>query len=158
MNSIFFKISFCLFLFSCDAGNKRNVGSNFGEFPDPKSSVLIYFSDSNQVELTKCEAVKRSDSLFVKVTDSSSNYQLNVLKVKENLNVQIEQMLSVTDSSYKKPIFTAIESSLKLEKATYDKGDNLKGFMKVKISVLHRWTESYSDTISIAGLVCATVQ
>ncbi|ULQ55845.1 hypothetical protein KJS94_14440 [Flavihumibacter rivuli] len=158
MNHIFLKISFCLFLFSCETSNKKNVRKNYGEFPDPKSSVLIYFSDSNQVELTKCEAVKKSDSLFLKVTDSSSNYQLNILKVKENLSVQFEQLFSITDSSYKKPIFTAIEPSIKLDKASYDKGDNLKGFMKVKISVLHRWTETYSDTISIAGHVYAAAQ
>ncbi len=157
MNSIFLKISFCLILFSCNAGDNKSEGDNYGEFPDPKSSVIIYFSENNQVELTSCEAEKRNDSIFLKITDSSSNYLLSILKVKEKLTVDLEQSFSITDSSYKKPIFTAIEQSLKLEKDAYKKGDGLKGFLKLKVSVLNRWTEIRSDTISVSGLVYATL-
>jgi len=157
MNSIFLKISFCLILFSCNTGDNKNRGNNYGEFPDPKSSVIIYFSKTNQVELTSCEAEKRNDSIFLKITDSSSNYLLSILKVKEKLTVDLEQLFSITDSSYKKPIFTAIEQSFKLEKDAYKKGDGLKGFLKLKVSVLNRWTELHSDTISVSGLVYATL-
>lgn len=158
MNSIFLKISFCFFLFSCNARDSKNGGNNNGEFSDPKSSVIIYFSDTNQVELTSCKAEKRNDSIFLEITDSSSNYLLTILKVKEKLTVDLEQSIFITDSSYKEPIFTAIEQSLKLENDFYKKGDDLKGFLKLKVSVLHRWTESHSDTISISGLVHATIQ
>ncbi|MBK9486966.1 MAG: hypothetical protein IPO01_17825 [Chitinophagaceae bacterium] len=101
MNSIFLKISFCLILFSCNAVDNKSEGYNYGEFPDPKSSVIIYFSEDNQVELTSCEAEKRNDSIFLKITDSSSNYLLSILKVKEKLTVDLEQSFSITDSSYK---------------------------------------------------------
>jgi len=156
MNSIFLKISFCLILFSCNTGD-NNGANNYGEFPDPKSSVIIYFSKTNQVELTNCEAEKRNDSIYLKITDSSSNYLLSIIKAKENLTVDLEQLFSITDSSYKKPIFTVIEQSLKLEKRAYEKGDSLKGFLKLKVSALNRWTELHSDTISVSGLVYATL-
>lgn len=145
-------------MLSCNTGDNKNVGNNYGEFPNPKSSVIIYLSKTNQVELTKCEAEKKSDSLLLKITDSSSNYLLSIIKVKENLSIELEQLFSITDSSYKKPIFSAVEQSFKLDKASYGKGDTLKGFLKLKVATLHRWTETYSDTISVSGLVYATIQ
>lgn len=158
MNSIFLKISFLLILFSCNSGDNKSGENNYGESPDPKSSVIIYLSKTNQVELTRCEAEKKNDSIFLKITDSSSNYLLSILKVKEKLTIDLEQLFSITDSSYKKPIFTPIEQSLKLEKDDYKKGDGLKGFLKLKVSVLHRWTELRSDTITVSGLVYSTLQ
>ena len=158
MKSFFLKISFFLPLFSCNAGDNKSGGNNYGEFPDPKSSVIIYFSNTNHVELTKCVAEKRNDSIYFKITDSSSNYLLTILKVKEKLSVDLEQLFSITDSSYKKSIFTAVEQNLKLDKASYEKGDDLKGFLKLKLSVLHRWTELYTDTVSVSGLVYSTLR
>ena len=69
-----------------------------------------------------------------------------------------QKLFSITDSSYKKPIFTAIDQSIKLDKVSYEKGDELKGFLKLKLSVLHRWTELYTDTITVSGLVYSTLQ
>lgn len=158
MNNTFLKISLALILYSCNTRDYKSAGKNYGEFPNPKSSVIIYFSDMDQVELTKCKTEKINDSIFFKITDSNSYYLLTILKVKDKLTVDFEQTYGITDSSYRKPIFTVFNQSIKLDKQVYEKGDNLKGFIKLKLSTLHQWTELYTDTSVVSGLIYSTIE
>ena len=158
MKFTFVKIFFCFSLISCHTSNNREVEELYGQFPNPKSSVIIYLSQTNHIELTQCTAETRDDSIFFRLTDSLSGYELNVLKVNNYLSAELNQQFSITDSSYKKPVFAVIEQTLKLSKDSLVKGDELKGFLNLKVSVLHRGEELSLDTISIAGLIYAPLK
>lgn len=130
----------------------------YGDIAVQKSNVIIYFPDTTQVELSITKAELRNDSLRLKLTDPSSYFCLTILKVGEKTDAELEQLFSITDSTYKKPIFTTIEQQVKLDHEFFDLWKDLSGTVKVKVAVLYHWDEVWKDTIGISGRFYAKVK
>lgn len=151
-------VAVCSFLFSCNAGNHKIIEFQYGAISVQKSNVIIYFPDTTQVELSISEAELRNDSLRLKLTDPSFFYRLNILKVREKTSADLEQLFSITDSTYKKPVFTTIEQQLKLDHEYFDLWKDLSGTVKLRVAVLYRWGEEWRDTIEVSGRFYANVK
>lgn len=151
-------ITACCLLFSCTAGNHNIIEHPDGDKSLQKSAVVIHFPDTMQVELSISEAELRNDSLRLKLEDSSSFFRLNILKVRDRTSAELEQLFAITDSSYKKPIFTTIEQQLKLDHDFFDLWKDLSGSVKMKVAVLYRWDELWKDTIEVSGRFYAKVK
>lgn len=151
-------LAVCSFLFSCNAGNHKIIEHQYGDISVQKPSVIIYFPDTTQVVLSISEAELRNDSLRLKLTDLSFFYRLNILKVREKTSADLEQLFSITDSTYNKPVFTTIEQQLKLDHEYFDLWKNLSGTVKLKVAVLYRWGEVWKDTIEVSGRFYANVK
>ncbi|WP_413670062.1 hypothetical protein ACEN9X_09050 [Mucilaginibacter sp. Mucisp86] len=101
------------------------------------------------------------DTLIFILTDtpfSNGRYELRFVKSPGVFNAKYYQTFSITDSSYKKPVFEVINKNLILDKGTYAKGDLLKGKFSFQIAVSHTWESKYVDTISVYGFVKAIVK
>jgi hypothetical protein len=150
------KILLFFILLSCNdqTPNAKNIND-----PERKSSVIIYLSNTNQIELSICTASQVNDSLVFTLTDSLSLYTLTVIKVNQTILSELKQQFSVADSPYKKPVFTPITQAIKLENPTYRRsGDKIKGYANFKFSELNTWKEIHTDTVIVQGLIYATLR
>lgn len=145
-------------IFSCSSGNHKIIEHPDGDKSLQKSAVVIHFPDTTQVELSISEAELKNDSLLLKLEDSSSFFRLNILKVRDRTSAELEQLFAITDSSYKKPVFTTIEQQLKLDHDFFDLWKDLSGSVKMKVAVLYRWDELWKDTIEVSGRFYAKVE
>lgn len=84
--------------------------------------------------------------------------QLNFVKSTGKLDATFQQTFSITDTSYKKPVFKIIKKAVFLDKEKYAKGELVKGKFLFQISAKYFWENEHSDTISVYGFIKATVQ
>ncbi|UOE49729.1 hypothetical protein MTO98_01415 [Mucilaginibacter sp. SMC90] len=108
-----------------------------------------------------CEVTLDKNALVFQLTDtpfSDGRYQLNFVKSPGVFDAKYDQNFSITDSSYKKPVFKVIGKNVVLDKDTYVKGELLKGKFSFQIVASHLWESKYSDTISVYGLVKTIVK
>ena len=147
-----------LFLFICLSCNDQRTNNNSENDQDRKSSVIIYLANTNLIELSQCSATLAKDTIKFTLSDSASLYTLNILKVQNTILAELRQEFSVTDSSYKKPVFSLITQSIKLDNSMYKIGDRIKGFVNLKFSQFHSWEETRTDTVAVEGLVYAILR
>ncbi|MBX9785145.1 MAG: hypothetical protein K2X48_17800 [Chitinophagaceae bacterium] len=120
----------------------------------------IYFSDviikqdTLLYTLSHCQATIINDSLIIELTgeDSSFNpYKFTLFQVKEKITDRFEQTYSITDTSYRLPLFKLYNKTIELNKSKYQRGDSLTGSIWSSIQVTHRWTDNFIDTMVIIG-------
>ncbi len=126
------------------------------------SPKLVYTSETTIMEyasryfLRNCDITKRDDSLLFQFNDapfSASMVQLDISKVHDQFVSSYYQTFSINDTSYRPPVFKTIYQNIILNKASYQKGDSLKGKFIIKIAAYHSWLDHYTDTVNIYGLV-----
>ncbi len=140
---------------------------NYGGDLQIDSTKYFYTSETTIIEdttkyfLRNCKATLQNDSLLLQFTDSlfsPSRYELKILKLKNQFISDYYQTFSVLDSSYKAPVYKIIGQSVILDKNEYKKTDSLKGKIAIKVSAFYSWTEKYTDTLNIYGLIKTIVE
>jgi hypothetical protein len=117
--------------------------------------------DTTQFYLRNCNATISNDTLNLVLSDnpfSQSFYELSATKIKTPFYFKYYQTFSITDSSYRKPVFSIIDQKLILDKQEYKKGDSIKGKIVVAVSAYHTWDTIYTDTVKVYGLIKTIVQ
>ena len=145
-----------LFFLSC---NPNQVADSTPIYDLDNSTLTIKYGD--QFYLKRCQAIIKNDSIFMNFSDTvkhSNWYELQIIKVKNQFLSQLYSTFSVTDSSYKIPIFTVYDQTVKLDKTEYKVNDSIKGTVLLKISSLNRWPEIFTDSLIIEGEFKAIVQ
>ncbi|GGB16334.1 MULTISPECIES: hypothetical protein [Mucilaginibacter] len=103
-----------------------------------------------------CEVTLDKNALVFQLTDtpfSDGRYELKFVKSPGVFEAKYNQTFSITDSSYKKPVFKVIDKNVVLDKDTYVKGELLRGKFSFQIAASHLLESKYSDTISMYGFV-----
>jgi hypothetical protein len=121
---------------------------------DLDNSTLIIIEDSSRYYLSRCQARKNHDSIFMNFTDTnklSNSYQLEILKANNHFLATCSSTFSITDSSYKRPLLTTYHQIINLDKTDYQVGDSIIGNVSLEISSYNLWPEIYTDTIKIIG-------
>lgn len=127
------------------------------------TSETIIINDSNPgYFLRTCQSYYRNDSLLLHLSDiqfSGGDYELDIIKSNGQFTSYYNQMYSVPDCTYRKPIFKVLDQEILLDRTNYKMGDSLKGKISLDISALHTASdERYTDTINIRGLIKTVVK
>ncbi len=146
-----------LFFLSC----RQNVQLDSTPLYDLDNSRLVITDGENQFYLSRCQVFKNHDTISINFSDTSKHsnwYELQILKVKDKFLSNCKNTFSITDSSYKRAIFTAYHQIIKLSKQEYNVGDSIIGNVSLDISSYNQWPEIFTDTIVIKGDFRAVVQ
>lgn len=133
----------------------------------PDTTKYFYTSETTIIEdtvrifLRNCEATLFNDSLLLQLNDlpfSTSPYEVKVVKADSYLDTKYYQAFSLTDSSYKAPIFKTTSQNVILDKNNYARGDSLKGKISFEILASYFWERKHTDTIYVYGLIKTVVK
>lgn len=146
-----------LFFLSC----RQNGHTDSTTIYDLDNSTLIITDGGNQFYLKRCQVKKSNDTLFMSFSDTvkhSNWYELQIIETNNHFYSSCYTTFSITDSSYKPPVFTTYLQNIKLSKINYETGDSISGTVSLGISSYNRWPEVFTDTLKIAGDFRAIVQ
>jgi len=140
----------CLIIISCK--KTENKLPNADKVDVVNNTEITIKEDSRSYTLNNCTAQGENDLLEIKLNNGfDSDFELRISKNKDKFLTEYCQLTSVTDSSYKKPMFNVIKQSLILNKPKYKKGDIIEGKLKIDISAHYTWEKDYVDTIKVTG-------
>ncbi|WP_304200930.1 hypothetical protein [Flavobacterium alvei] len=140
----------CLIIISCKKTEKKL--SNADKVNMENNTEITVKEDSKSFTLNNCKVQGENDLLDIKLNNGfDSDFELRISKIKNKFITEYTQLTSVTDSSYKKPVFNVINQSIILNKTEYKKGDIIEGKLKIDISAHHTWEKDYVDTIKVTG-------
>ncbi len=138
--------------------------TNFAEGDTTKhfyTSETIIIEDTAKYFFRNCKAIQNNDSLSLQFSDalfSANSYELRILKVNNQITSEFYQAFSVTDSSYKPPVFKTVKQNIILDKNSYVIGDSLRGKLSIEVLASYFWEHKYTDTVHIYGLIRTTVE
>lgn len=94
-----------------------------------QTNVVVKWDTLNYV-LQSCSATLEFEKLKLYIErhpDSVSDYAIEITQVDKRFAVNVSQPWSVTDSSYVAPRFKILDQEIRLNKANYQKNDNVEG-------------------------------
>ncbi len=140
----------CLMLISCKKNEKKLA--NVAKVEIVNKADITIKGDSTLYTLNNCEVQGEKDLLVIKLDNGfDSDVELRISKSKDKFLTEYSQLTSVTDSSYKKPVFTVIKEDIILNKPKYKKGDIIVGKLKIDIAAHSTWLKDYVDTLKVSG-------
>jgi hypothetical protein len=125
------------------------------------SAEIIIQADSSYYYFRNCIAKKTNDSLTLLFNDnvfSRNDYALSVFKTKTSVHFQYDRNFSISDSSYRQPVYYVLDPGLLLDKQEYQKGDSIKGKIHLTVVGHHSWPTVYKDTATVYGLIKTVVE
>ena len=149
-------ITFFIF-FSCNSSNSDKESKASLQNLQPTSSVMLYLKQELPIELNQCSTHYSNDTLFIKLSDASFLYELEILKTTNTVFSHLTQLFGITDSSYRPIVFTPIKQQIRFDKSNYKNGDNLKAKVSFLFSAYHSWSRIYTDTVQVQGLIYTTL-
>lgn len=140
----------CLTIISCK--KTENKLPNADKVEKINNTEITVKEDTTTYTLNNCTVQGENDLLEIKLNNGfDSDFELRISKIKDKFLTEYSQLTSVTDSSYKKPVFNIIKQSIILNKPKYKKGDIVEGKLKIDISAHYTWEKDYVDTIKVTG-------
>ena len=138
-----------------------NISKDSTSYSHTTETIII--DDTLQYILKVCEASIQNDSLILTLEalpDSINQpYQISLLKKGNKYTSELDLTYGITDSNWRRPVFTTFDQSIVLDKEKYSKGDSLKGKISLLVSGHHTAFESnFTDTLKIYGLIKTVVK
>ena len=125
------------------------------------TSETLIMQDTVKYFLRNCQATLSNKDISLQFSDtpfSPSLYELKILKRNKVFSSEFLYTISLTDSSYRPPIYKVIYQSIILDKSDYKKADRLKGKICLKVLGFHSWYKTYTDTTNIYGVINTVVE
>lgn len=143
-----------VFLSLCILSCNEIDNTSHSDIYDLDNSTVKITNATDHFYLKRCEVRKHNDSLYFNFSDTvkhSNWYELQIVQVDNDFYSNFYNTFSITDSSYKPPVFTTYYQSIQLDKTNYQIGDSIKGTVSMNISSYNLWPEVFTDTFTIAG-------
>ena len=154
MRTLHLLIVLFLFLFGCNNSEKKND-------PAPLSNNIDYgdqgleLKDGNKITKFTIGGINiHGDTTNINYIDSLRYFSFNIHSLKDSSWCEFVQEISVTDSSYRKPIYTILNKNISLKEVQLKyPTSRLTGNIYAEIERHHTWTEDFRDTIVISGIL-----
>ena len=144
-------IVFILALFGCNNANQKVEHSQSLNNIDYADQGLELKEGSKITKFTLEEINIQSDTIKINYTDSLRWFDFHVVSLRDSTWCQFVQKFSITDSSYRKPMYRIIEKDIYLESIGKGSDSKLTGKIKAIIERHYTWTQYFNDTIIITG-------